>query len=71
MALEQNSRWMKYGHRTPEPENSTYADVVSLDSGRVALTYAALDLLDVCTCDIQNAYLQIPSSVKHFIICDP
>jgi hypothetical protein len=27
--------------------------------------------LDVCACDIQNAYLQAPSSEKHFIICGP
>ena len=27
--------------------------------------------LSVCACDIQNAYLQAPSSEKHYIICGP
>ena len=71
MTLERKARWVKDGHKTPEPENSTYAGVVSRDSVRIALTYAALNNLDVCACDIQNAYLQAPSSEKHYIICGP
>ena len=35
------------------------------------MTYAALNNLVVCACDIQNAYLQSPSSEKHYIICGP
>lgn len=69
MTLERKARWVKDGHRTPDPEWSTYAGVVSRESVRIALTYAALNDLDVCACDIQNAYLQSPSSEKHFIIC--
>ena len=38
---------------------------------RIALTYSALNNLSVCACDIQNAYLQSPSSEKHYIICGP
>ena len=71
MTLERKARWVKDGHKTPEPENSTYAGVVARDSVRIALTYAALNNLDVCACDIQNAYLQSPSSEKHYIICGP
>ena len=71
MTLERKARWVKDGHRTPEPDNSTYAGVVSRESVRIALTYAALNNLDVCACDIQNAYLQSPSSEKHYIICGP
>ena len=71
MTLERKARWVKDGHKTPEPEMSTYAGVVSRESVRIALTYAALNLLDVCACDIQNAYLQSPSSEKHYIICGP
>ena len=62
---------MKYGHSTPEPEKSTYAGVVSQYIVRISLTYAALNSLDVYVCDIENAYLQSPSSKKHFIICGP
>ena len=69
MTLERKARWVKDGHRTPDPEWSTFAGVVSRESVRIALTYAALNNLNVCACDIQNAYLQSPSSEKHFIIC--
>ena len=62
---------MKDDHRTPELEYATYVDVVSRESVRIALTYATLVCLAVCACDIQNAYLQAPSSEKHYIICGP
>ena len=71
MTLERKARWVKDGHKTPEPQNSTFAGVVSRESVRIALTYAALNGLPVCACDIQNAYLQAPSSEKHYIICGP
>lgn len=71
MTLERKARWVKDGHRTPEPGWSTYAGVVSRESVRIAFTYAALNDLPICGCDIQNAYLQAPSSEKHFIICGP
>ena len=71
MTLERKARWVKDGHRTPEPDNSTYAGVVSRESIRIALTYAALNGLPVCATDIQNAYLQAPSTEKHYIICGP
>ena len=44
---------------------------MSHESIRIALTYAALNGLLVCGCDIQNAYLQAPASEKHYIICGP
>jgi hypothetical protein len=45
-----------------------YAGVVSRESVRIALTYAALNGLEVCAADIRNAYLQEPSSNKDYII---
>ena len=45
--------------------------MVSHDSIRIALTHAALLSLPVMGADIRNAYLQAPSSEKHFIICGP
>jgi len=71
MTLERKARWVKDGHKTPEPDWSTYAGVVSRESIRIALTYAALNDLPVCGADIQNAYLQAPSSEKHYVICGP
>ena len=57
MTRERKARWVKDGHKTPEPDNSTYAGVVTRDSVWIALTYAVLNNRDVCACDIQNAYL--------------
>ena len=62
---------MLEGYRLPDPEGSTYAGVVSRESVRIALTYAALNDLEVCAADIKNAYLQAPSSQKDYIICGP
>ena len=42
MTLERKARWVKDGHKTPEPDHSTYAAVVSRESVRIAFTYAAL-----------------------------
>ena len=57
--------------KTPDPVGSKYAGVVSRESVRIAFTYAALNELDVCMADIRNAYLQSPTSQKHYIICGP
>ena len=38
------------------------------ESVRIALTYAALNDIDVMAADIRNAYLQASSLQKHFII---
>ena len=38
---------------------------------RIALTYAALNGLDVTCADIRNAYLQAPSLQKDYILCGP
>ena len=68
MKLERKVRGVKDFHRTPEPENLTYAGVVYRESVRISLTYYALNGLYVCECDIQNSYLQSPSFEKYFII---
>lgn len=65
------SRWVKDGHRTPDPLTSGYAGVVSRESVQIALTYAALNGLDVWAAYIQNACLQAPTSEKHYVICGP
>ena len=53
-------RWVTDGHRSPNPTTLAYAGVVSRESVRVGLTYAALMDLQVMAADIQNAYLQAP-----------
>ena len=71
MDFTRKAIWVKDGHRTPDPKNSTFAGVVSRESVRIASTYAALNKLDICVADMKNAYLQAPSSEKHYIICGP
>ena len=34
------------------------------------LKYSALHKVDIMASDIRNAYLQAPTSEKHFIVCD-
>ena len=43
--------------------------MVSIDSVINALIYVALNNVDVTVADIQNAFLQAPSSEKHYVIC--
>ena len=69
MDFTRKARWVKDGHRTPDPDESTYAGVVSRESIRIMLTHAALNGINILAADIRNAYLQAPSSEKHFIIC--
>ena len=55
MDFTRKARYVLDGHRTAKPEDSTYAGVVSRESVRIALTYAALNEVDVCAADILNA----------------
>ena len=71
MDFTRKARWVLDGHKCPDPEGSTYAGVVSRESVRIALKYAALNGLDVYAADIRNAYLQAPSSQKDYIVCGP
>jgi hypothetical protein len=61
MDFTRKARWVLDCHKLPTPEGSTYAGVVSKESVRIALTYAALTGLEVCAADIRNAYLQAHS----------
>ena len=71
MDFTRKARWVKDGHLTPDPLDSNYAGVVSRESVRIALTYAALNGLDICAADVKSAYLQAPTSEKHYIIYGP
>ena len=71
MDFTRKARWVLDGHKTPDPIGSTYAGVVSRESVHIALTYAALNDLDVFAADIWNAYLQALLSQKDYIICRP
>ena len=69
MDFIRKSRCVLDGYRSDDPVGSTYTGVVSRDSVRIALTYAALNNIDVLAADIHNAHLQAPLSQKHYVIC--
>ena len=71
MDFTRKARWVLDGHKTPDPVGSKCAGLVSRESIQIAFTYAAVNGLDVCMADIRNAYLQSPTSQKHYIICGP
>ena len=60
-------RWVKDGNRTPDPETSSYAGVVSMEIIIILLTHAALYGVPVTAADVCNVYLQAPTSEKHYI----
>ena len=67
MDFTMKARYVLDGHGTPDPDGSTNTGVVSRESIRITLTYAALNDLKICAGDILNAYLQAPSSEKYYI----
>ena len=70
--LTRKARWVLDGHKTPDVlGESTFAGVVSRDSVRILMTYAALNDLELCAADVRNAYLQAPSGCKDYLICGP
>ena len=69
MDFTRKARWVKDGHKHADPASSSYAGVVSRESIRIMLTWAALHDVDIMAADIRNAYLQAPTSEKHFVIC--
>ena len=62
MYFTRKSRWLKDGHRTPDPESSSYAGVFSRESIRILLTHADLHGVPFMAADVLNAYLQAPTS---------
>ena len=62
--FRRKARFVAGGHMTEVPMAATYSSVVSRDSVRIAFTMAALNDLDVCTGDIENAYLTAPMKEK-------
>lgn len=52
MDLTRKARLVADGHLTPDPVDSTYAGVVSRETMRTVLTYAASYGLDIWAADI-------------------
>ena len=56
MDFIRKARYVLDGHQAADPEDSTYAGVVSRESVKIAFTYAALSDINICAADILNAY---------------
>jgi Reverse transcriptase (RNA-dependent DNA polymerase) len=71
MDLTRKARFVAGGHLTEPPSSITYSSVVSRDSVRLAFLLAALNGLDIMTCDIGNAYLNAPCREKVWFVAGP
>ena len=69
--FHQKARFVAGGHTTESPASLTYSSVVSRDTIRIALTIAALNNLQVMSCDIQNAYLMATCHEKMWTYAGP
>ena len=59
------ARLVANGHETNHiPHADRYSSVVSREAVRIAFLYAALNDLDILSCDISNAYLHAPCQEK-------
>ena len=65
--LTWKARLVADGYLTPDPVDSTYAGVVSRETVRIALTYAALHGLDLWAVDIMNVFVQASTTEKYWI----
>ena len=64
MDFTRKARFVAGGHMTETPVSICYSSVVSRDSVRLAFLVAALNDLDILSCDIGNAYLNAPCREK-------
>ena len=69
--FQQKARFVAGGHMTETPASLTYSTVVSRDSVCIILMIAALNGLEISSCDIQNAYLTAPYREKIYFIAGP
>ena len=64
MDFTRKARFVAGGHTTEAPLAITYSSVVSRDSVRISLMIAALNGLDIMSCDLENAYLNATNRDK-------
>ena len=64
MDFTRKARFVAGGHLTDTPSCMTYSSVVSRDSVRLAFLIAALNDLEVSSCDLANAYINAPCKEK-------
>ena len=65
------ARLVAGGHMTTTPAAITYASVVTRETVRIALTLAALNVLEVKVGDVENAYITAPVREKIWTVLGP
>ena len=68
MDFTRKARYVANGAKTETPVGLCYSSVVSRDSVRIAFLVAALNGLDILSCDIGNAYLNAPCREKIWFV---
>ena len=68
MDFTRKARFVAGGHMTDTPSSITYSSVVSRESVKIAFLIAALNDLDIMSCDIGNAYLNAPCREKIWFV---
>lgn len=71
MDFTRKARFVAGGHMTETPNSLTYSSVVSRESVKIAFLVAALNDLNVMSCDIGNAYLNAPCREKIWFVAGP
>jgi hypothetical protein len=64
MDFTRKARFVAGGHMTDTPAAMTYSSVVSRESVRLGVLIAALNGLDIMSCDLENAYLNAKCGSK-------
>ncbi len=68
MDFTQKARFVAGGHTTVLPNSLTYSSVVSRENVKIAFLIAALNGLELMSCDIGNAYLNAKCREKIWFI---
>ena len=68
MDLTRKARLVTGGHQTDPPKESVYSSIISKDSVRIILTLVALNDLDILAVDVQNAYLNVLTKEKVYMM---
>ena len=58
--FRRKARFIANGHRIKSPKSFSYSTVVSHDSVRIIVILAALNNLQVISCNIENVYIATP-----------
>jgi hypothetical protein len=71
MDFTRKARFVAGGHTTTAPSSMTYSSVVSRDSIRLAFLIAALNGLDIMSCDLENTWFEggIECGEDHGKVC--